>query len=98
MKRIGHKVFADPEPRHPIWAWLLGRAERQRDRERLRQQAEAFINEAVADRVVSVTEQAPTLGPFSVVVWWYWEVPETATPVIRASGENQNARSLNRTG
>jgi hypothetical protein len=63
----------------------------ERKRERIRRQAEAFINETGPQKVASVTEHAPTLGPFSVVVWWYREVSETDTLVIRASPENQNA-------
>jgi hypothetical protein len=40
------------------------------NRERIRDQAEAFINEIGAENVVSVTEHAMTMGPFSVVVWY----------------------------
>ena len=52
-------------------------------RERIRRQAETFINETGAENIVSVTEHAPTLGPFSIVVWWHHDVPDTDTPVIR---------------
>lgn len=40
------------------------------NRERIRQEAEDFINQMGADKVVSVAEHAMTLGPFSVVVWY----------------------------
>jgi hypothetical protein len=40
------------------------------NRERIREQAGAFIDEIGAERVVSVAEHAMTLGPFSVVVWY----------------------------
>jgi hypothetical protein len=61
-----------------------------RKRERIRWQAENFINETGAENIVSVTEHAPTLGRFSVVVWWYHELPDTDTPVIRASAQYPN--------
>jgi len=94
VKRIEHTVFAEPESfrfRSPFWALLFPRTGGERKRERIRRQAEAFINETGAEKVVSVAEHAPTLGPFSVVVWWYHEVPEIETPVIRASAQDQNA-------
>jgi hypothetical protein len=88
MKRIEHTVFAEPESvrfRSPLWALLsFPPTGGERKRERIRRQAESFINETGAENVVSVTEHAPTLGQFSVVVWWYHELPETETPVIRA--------------
>jgi hypothetical protein len=90
VKRIEHTVFAEPESlrfRFPIWALLFRPIGGERKRERIRGQAEAFINETGAERIVSITEHAPTLGPFSVVVWWYHEVPDTDTPVIRAFAE-----------
>ena len=89
MKSIQHNVFAESVA-YPIWGWDAS-ARRERKRETIRQRAEAFINEIGVDNVVSVTEHAPTMGPFSVVVWWYRELPNADTLVIRASDENQNA-------
>jgi hypothetical protein len=63
----------------------------ERRREKIRQQAEEFINGIGADNVVSVTEHAPTLGPFFVVVWWRREVTDTDAPVVRAADEKQSA-------
>jgi hypothetical protein len=86
MKRIEHTVFAEPESvrlRSPFWALLFPPTGGERKRERIRRQAEDFINESGAKNIVSVTEHAPTLGRFSVVVWWYHEVPDADTPVIR---------------
>jgi hypothetical protein len=40
------------------------------NRERIREQAQAFINEIGAENVVSVAEHAMSFGPFSVVVWY----------------------------
>ena len=40
-------------------------------REKVRQQAEDFINmEIGVDNVISVSEHAMSLGPFTVVVWY----------------------------
>ena len=55
--------------------------------------AEAFISEIGADKVLSVTESAPTLGRFSVVVWWSRETKDNDALVIRASEEGQNGNS-----
>ena len=92
MKRIQHSVFAESR------GYSLGSmfsanfsVRRERDRERIREQAEAFINEIGVENMVSVSEHASTLGPFSVVVWWYRELPQGETLVIRASGETQTA-------
>ena len=53
---------------------------------------EAFINEIGLQNVVSITENASTIGPFSVVVWWCREVPDLPeTLVIRAADEGNNA-------
>jgi hypothetical protein len=60
MKRVRHKTFVGPG----IVARLHA------SRERIRANAEAFINEIGVDTVLSVTEHAMTLGPFSVVVWY----------------------------
>jgi len=40
------------------------------NREKIREQAEDFINEIGSENVVSVTEHAMSWGPFSVVVWY----------------------------
>jgi hypothetical protein len=91
VKRIEHTVFAEPElVRSPLRALMFPPKGGERKRERIRQQAETFINETGADKIVSVAEHAPTLGPFSVVVWWCRELPDTETPVVRASAENQS--------
>lgn len=80
MKTIQHTVFASNE---------AGR--REQSRERVRHRVEKFINEIGVDKVVSVNEHAPMFGRFSVVVWWYGELPDIETPVIRASDESENA-------
>jgi hypothetical protein len=88
MKIIQHSVLAESRgyPLGSIFSWNA--PFREGNRERIRQRAEALINEIGVENVVSVTEHASTLGPFSVVVWWYREVPEGETLVIRASNEN----------
>jgi hypothetical protein len=91
MKRIEHTVFSEPESRRrPFWALFFPVGGQERTRERLRRQAEAFINETGPGNLVSVIEHAPDFGPFSVVVWRYREVPDD-TPVIRASAAEQNS-------
>ena len=89
VKRIQHNVFADAAA-YPILPWKA-RAHRERNRERVRQQVETFINEIGVDRIVSVTEHAPAFGPFSVVVWWHQELTQSDTLVIRAEDEKQTA-------
>jgi len=69
MKRIRHTVFTKPI-RYPLWGWKSG-AQREKDRERLRQRAEAFVNEIGPANVVSLIEHEPRFGQFSVVVWWF---------------------------
>jgi hypothetical protein len=78
MKTIHHTVFPSKSG-----------ARREQTRERVRRRVEDFINEIGVEKVVSVNEHAPMFGPFSIVVWWYGELPETETLVIRASGENE---------
>lgn len=56
------------------------------NRERIREQAQAFINDIGAERVVSVTEHAMTFGPFSVVVWYRAEEDTADSGVIACSG------------
>jgi len=89
MKVVQHKVFVESVA-YPVWGWHAS-AHREQSRERTRQRAEAFVNEIGIDHVVSLIEHAPTVGRFSVVVWWHQEITDTETPVIRASSENQNA-------
>ena len=89
MKHIQHKTFVESKC-YPIWCTNAHKG-RERSRERIRQQAEAFINEIGADNVVSVTEHAPTLGPFSVVVWWHREFTDSDALVVRATDEKQMA-------
>lgn len=71
MKKIQNTVFIESKGQ-PIWSWKNAHTRRltAQRREKIREQAEAFINEIGVERVVSVTEHAPSLGPFSVVVWW----------------------------
>lgn len=61
MKKVRHKTFVGP-------VIVAGRLHA--SRERIRGNAEAFINEIGVDNVLSVAEHAMTLGPFSVVVWY----------------------------
>jgi len=96
MKVIQHSVFAESIYRNSLMSvFSLGMAaQRARNRERIRQEAEAFINEIGVESVVSVTEHGATLGPFSVVVWWYRELPDMRdreSLVIRASDESKTA-------
>ena len=85
MKNIQHKVFVESTV-YPLWTWNA-HARRERNRERIRQRAEAFINEIGVENVVSVIENAPTLGPFSVVVWWSREFTQGEALVVRATDE-----------
>ena len=84
MKRIEHSVFTEAIT-YSIWTWNA--SGRERKHEETRERVEAFINEIGVDNVLSVTENAPSLGQFSVVVWWYREVGPGETLVIRASDE-----------
>ena len=88
MKSIQHSAFVESVT-YPVWGWKA-RARRERSRESIRQRAEEFINEIGVDNVVSVIEHAPTLGPFSVVVWWYREFTMSDALVERATGEKQD--------
>jgi len=93
MKVSQHSVFAESSG-YPLSSILFSSSfpvRRERNREKIRQRVEAFINEIGVENVVSVSEHASTLGPFSVVVWWYREVPEGETLVIRASAESEPA-------
>ena len=85
MKRIRHTVFSK-SLWCPLWGWKAN-PKHEKDRERLRQQAEDFINEIGAGNVVSLIEHEPRFGPFSVVVWWLEESPEGKDLVIRAADE-----------
>jgi hypothetical protein len=93
MKVIQHSVFAESSEWPILSIFASGvAARRARGRERIRERAEAFINEIGIQSVVSVSEHASTLGPFSVVVWWYRELPpDTETLVIRPSDESKTA-------
>jgi len=90
MKVIQHSVFAESRG-YSLGSIFSPRSSvgRERSRERIRQRAEAFINEIGVESVISVSEHASTLGPFSVVVWWYREVPEGEPLVIRPSEESE---------
>lgn len=63
MMKIRHKTFVGPTI-YWNWTWSLNE-----NREKIREKAEAYINEIGVENVLSVTEHAMTLGPFSVVVW-----------------------------
>jgi hypothetical protein len=81
MKRIEHTLFTESVT-PPFWECFA--SERRELRlKKIRERAGDFINEAGPDCIVSVTEHAPAFGRFSVAVWWYHEVPDTDTPVIR---------------
>ncbi len=85
MKRIRHTVFTK-SIRQPLWGSKAD-PQREKDRERLRQQAEDFIYEIGAANVVSFIEHEPRFEPFSVIVWWLEESPEGQDLVIRATDE-----------
>lgn len=87
MKRIAHAVFTE-SVRPPIWACFASER-RERRLKKIRQQAEAFINEIAPEELVSIAEHAPTFGLFSIAVWWLQEVPDADTPVIRALAEKR---------
>ena len=100
MKIIQHSVFEEPGIGYPVGLILfptLLAARRERNRERIRKKVEAFINEIGVESVVSITEDASTLGPFAATVWWYRELPDkpekpaTETQVIRPSEESKTA-------
>jgi cell division inhibitor SulA len=59
--------------------------------EKLREQAEEFINGIGVDHVVSVTEHASSVGPYSVVVWWHREITNTDALVVRAADDKKSA-------
>jgi hypothetical protein len=96
MKSIQHSVFVESVV-YPIWSLNAG-ARRERNRERIRQRAEAFINEIGVENVVSIAEHATTFGPFSVAVWWYREFTEADTLVVRASGDEEHAQPPQQSG
>jgi hypothetical protein len=89
MKRIEHTLFEESAT-PTFWASIFASAGRERSRKKIRQRAEDFINETGPQNIVSIVEHTPTFGPFSLMVWWYREVPDADTPVIRASAQNQN--------
>jgi hypothetical protein len=100
MKVIEHSVFEEPEVAYSIGFILfpsLLAARRERHRERIHKRVEAFIKEIGVESVVSITENASTLGPFAVTVWWYRELPDirekpaTETQVIRPSEQSKTA-------
>ena len=86
MTRIRHSIFTK-SVRYPWWGWKSG-TQREKNRERLRQQAEDFINEVGAVNIVSLIEHEPLFGQFSVVVWWLEELPKDEDLVIRAAGDH----------
>jgi hypothetical protein len=85
-KRIEHLVFSETV-RSPFWEWFSS-ARIERRRKRIRQRAETFINDTASMEVFAIIEHAPVFGPFSLVVWFYREIPDE-TPVLRASPENK---------
>ena len=86
MRRIEYTVFSE-SVKSPIWD-CFSSTRLERRRKRIRQRAEAFINETTPIDVFAVIEHAPLFGSFSLVVWFYREIPAD-TPVIRASPENE---------
>jgi hypothetical protein len=89
VKRIEHTLFE--ESATPTFlASIFASLRRERSRKKIRQRAEDFINETGPEYIVSIVEHTPSFGSFSLVVWWYREVPDVDTPVIRASAQNQN--------
>ena len=86
MKRIRHSIFTK-SVRYPFWGWKSG-TQREKDRQRLRQQAEDFTNEIGVDNVVSLIEHEPLFGQFSVVVWWLEELPKQEDLVVRADSDH----------
>jgi hypothetical protein len=79
MKTIHHTVFTSNDA-----------ARREHSRERVRQRVEKFVNEIGVDNLVSINEHTAIFAPFSVVVWWCGDLPDTETAVIRASDEGEN--------
>jgi hypothetical protein len=86
MKQIRHTVFTKSF-RYPLWGWKAD-PRREKDRERLRQRAEDFINEIGTANVVSLIEHEPRDGQFSVIVWWLEDLPKEEELVIRAAGDH----------
>jgi hypothetical protein len=68
-----HKAFVGP-----VIYW--GGGSLNMNREKIRYEAEAFMNQIGPEKVVSVAEHAMTLGPFSVVVWYRDEVESAYLP------------------
>ena len=73
MKSIQHKSFVGP-----TFYWNFKGLDK--NREKIRKRAEAFIGQIGVDNVVSITEHAMTLGPFSVVVWYRVDETNKAEP------------------
>ena len=88
MNAIRHNTFVESTV-DPIWSWD-STARRERKRESIRRRAEEFISDIGADKVISVIENAPSFGPFSVVVW-YREHVNTDDLVLRPADEKQSA-------
>ena len=74
MKKVRHKTFVGPTM---YWTGSLDS-----NREKYRKQAEDFINEIGVENVLSVTEHAMSLGPFSVVVWYLVDENEISHPPL----------------
>jgi hypothetical protein len=97
MKTIQHSVFVSSVVYSVLSILSRNGATRRledREREKIRQQAEEFINGINgigAENVVSVTEHAPLLGPFSVVVWWQREAANADALVVRAADDKHSA-------
>ena len=69
MARVVHKTFISPPLDLRVfkpWPDID---------EELRQEAEAFINEVGADRVLSVTERTTNENRFVIVVWYRVDGP-----------------------
>jgi hypothetical protein len=89
MKSIAHTVFVEPRV-YRIWG-VDAHVHRERNREKTRLRAEAFINEIGVDNVLSIAEHASSFEPFSIVIWWRREFTVSDALVIRATGEQQSA-------
>jgi len=97
MKTIQHSLFVSSVvySTFSVLSWNASSHRlKDREREKIRQQAEEFINGINgigAENVVSVTEHAPMLGPFSVVVWWRREAANTDALVVRPADDKHSA-------
>jgi hypothetical protein len=83
---IRHNTFAESRG-YRLLQWKA-HALREKNREKIRERAEAFINEIGVENVVSIAEHGSLFRPFSVVVW-YKEAVEEQVLVTRATQGNR---------